>query len=215
MAGEQPGGAPEVGGASRPSAGPLFFVGIVASILLVGATLYTLRDILTKGRIEQWSYVFEDARLLPERDVALPPPEGTIRIFYRGKDGGLASYVHRMRGELQQVERERAVLELLFSPPPSPRLEPAIPEGTRLRAFYVVERSGYLDVTKEFLQPKTASPEAERLAVYALVNALVLNNAGVDAVQILVEGRSIQSPWGWMDCSSPLGANLSLINQGG
>jgi spore germination protein GerM len=117
-----------------------------------------------------------------------------------------------MRRDLQQVEREQAVLDLLFSPPPNASLERVIPEGTRLRAFYVIDRSGYLDISKEFLEPKQASPEAERLAVYALVNAIVLNSPGIDAVQILVEGRSIQSPWGWMDCSSPLGANLSLIH---
>src|SRR5690606_3987856 len=117
----------------------LFFVGIVATLLLIGATLFTLRDILTKGRVQQWSYVFEDARLLPERDVAMPPPEGTIRIFYRGKDGGLTPHTHRLRAELQPVERERAVLDLLFSPPPHARLEPVVPEGTQLRAFYVVD----------------------------------------------------------------------------
>jgi hypothetical protein len=123
----------------------------------------------------------------------------------------LAPYVFRLRHELKIRERERVVLTRIFEPPPHPRLEPIIPKGTALRAFYVIDRAAYLDVTREFLNPPERTPEAERLAVYALVNAIVLNSEEIDAVQILVEGRSIRSAWGWMDCSTPLAANLSVI----
>jgi hypothetical protein len=195
----------------EPTRGPFFFVGIVATILLIGATLFTLRDILTKGRIEQWGYVFEDAHVLPERQIEMPQPEGAVRVYYRGRDDLLAPYVFRLRHELKIRERERVVLTRIFEPPPHPRLEPIIPKGTALRAFYVIDRAAYLDVTREFLNPPERTPEAERLAVYALVNAIVLNSEEIDAVQILVEGRSIRSAWGWMDCSTPLAANLSVI----
>ncbi len=205
--GRSPGNDP----ASEPSRGPFFFVGIVATILLVGATLFTLRDILTKGRLEQWGYVFEDARMFPEREIEMPQPEGTVRVYYRGKDDLLAPYVFRLRRELNARERERVILDRIFEDPPNPRLEPVLPKGTTLRAFYVIDRSAYLDVSREFLEPPDRTPEAERLAVYALVNGLVLNSDEIDGVQILVEGHSIRSAWGWMDCSTPLGANLSVI----
>lgn len=194
-----------------PGKGPFLFMGAVATLLLIGATLFTLRDILTKGRLDQWSYVFEDAQLFPPQEVEMPQPEGTVRVFYRGKEDRLTPYVFRLKQELKDRARERVVLDRLFEPPPNPRLEAVIPEGTALRAFYVIDRAGYLDVTQDFLEPEQRTPEAERLAVYALVNALVLNSRDIDAVQILVEGRSIRSPWGWMDCSTPLAANLSVI----
>lgn len=194
-----------------PATGPFFFIATVVTILLVGATLFTLRDILTKDRLEEWTYVFEDAQLFPQKQVEMPQPEGTVRVFYRGAEDRLAPYVFRLRQELKDRERERVVLDRLFDAPPSPRLEPVIPSGTSLRAFYVIGREAYLDVSREFLEPRQRTPEAERLAVYALVNAIVLNSAEIDAVQILVEGRSIRSAWGWMDCSTPLAANLSVI----
>lgn len=209
MAG-QAAGAPASGPGNRgPSAGPLLFVGVVATLLLIGAALFTLRDILTKGRLEQWSYVFEDANLLPQRAVDLPQPESTVRIFYVGTDGKLAPYVHRLRRDLETRQRERFVLDHLFEPSPNPRLKSAVPKGTSLRGFYILGRDGYIDVSKEFLQPDKPTPQGERLAVYSLVNAIVLNSRDIDGVQILVDGHSIQSAWGWLDCSSPLAANLS------
>lgn len=209
--GRASGGAGARGPDRGPSWGPFFFISIVATLLLIGATLFTLRDILTKGRLEQWSYVYEDAKLLPGREVQAPQPENTVRIFFQGTGSGLTPYVHRLRRELNTGERERFVLEQLFAAPPNPRLRSAIPEGTSLRAYYVIDRAAYLDVSREFLAPRSPTPLGERLAVYALVNAIVLNSLDVDAVQILVEGRSVESPWGWMDCSAPLGANLSVI----
>lgn len=205
------GSAPQQEDRSTPGKGPLLFMATVATIVLVGATLFTLRDILTKGRLEQWSYVFEDAQLFPGPEIEMPQPEGTVRVFFRGREDRLTPYVYRLRQELKARERERVVLDRIFEPPPNPRLEAVIPRGTQLRAFYVIDRAAYLDVSREFLEPRERTPQAERLAVYALVNAIVLNSADIDAVQILVEGRSIRSPWGWMDCSTPLAANLSVI----
>jgi hypothetical protein len=197
--------------AQGPGAGPYFAIAIVVTVLLIGATLFTLRDILVKGRIDQWMYVFEDARLLPSQDIETPGAEATVRIYYEGPGGALTPYIHRLRRDLEPHERERFVLDQLFAPPPHPRFKAAIPEGTALRAFYVVGRSAYLDVSEEFLTSSAPSARGERLAVYALVNGIVLNSREIDSVQILVEGRPIRSAWGWMDCSTPLGANLSVI----
>jgi hypothetical protein len=208
---EWPPPPPVAGPRGGPGSGPFLVIAFVVSCLLIGATLFTLRDILVKGRIEQWMYVFEDARLMPAHEVEAPGPEATVRIFYEGPGGALTPYVHRLRRDLQPNHRERFVLERIFSPPPHPRFRSAIPEGTQLRAFYVLERSAYVDVSKEFLEAPEPSARGERLAVYALVNGIVLNSREVDTVQILVEGRPVASAWGWMDCSTPLGANLSVI----
>ena len=122
-------------------------------------------------------------------------------------------YLYPTRRAVNDPERARLILNALFTPPRGAVFRSAMPEGTHLRNYYQVGVTAYLDLSKEFLEPENPTPVGERIAVYASVNSIVLNDLGVEAVQLLVEGQPIETAWGWLDCSSPLGANLSIIAQ--
>jgi hypothetical protein len=91
-----------------------------------------------------------------------------------------------------------------------------LPKGTSIRALYVVGNVLWLDMSPAFLKPDNPSPLMERLVVYSLVNSFLLNDPNpsqptVVGVCFMVDGKPIDSAWGWLDLSSPLGADLSLI----
>ena len=51
----------------------------------------------------------------------------------------------------------------------------------------------------------------ELFTVYALVNALALNMNEINAVQILIEGREVDTLKGHVDLRRPLGLNLNWV----
>jgi hypothetical protein len=86
-----------------------------------------------------------------------------------------------------------------------------LPGKTVIRAAYILDGIVWIDLSKDFQQPKNPSPLAERLTVYALVDTFLLNAPDLLGVRILVEGQPVSTAWGWLDLSAPLGINLSLI----
>ena len=80
-----------------------------------------------------------------------------------------------------------------------------------MRGVYLLDGIIYLDLSQTFTRPEEPTPLGERLAIYSLVNSFMLNLQSLRGVQILIEGQIAQSAWGWLDISTPLGPDLSLI----
>jgi hypothetical protein len=190
-----------------------FLLGAVLSIAIIAGAIYGIRSIVRSSYLDQVSYTFgRDVSLLPARTFRPTPTDQMVRIFQTENGETLVPATRRLRRVVSEPEKARLILQEVFSPVPrGGSLRAPLPDGTRSRGFYTIGKTGYLDLSEDFREPPAKTPQGERLAVYSLVNSLVLNNAGVDAVQILVEGRPIETAWGWLDCSTPLGANLSIV----
>lgn len=191
-----------------------FVLAAVISIGILAGTLYGVRTVIQSNYLDQVTYTFgRDVSLLPERNFRPTPTEQTVRIFQTEDGQSLVPAMRRLRRVVTEPEKSRLILQELLSPSArSAGLYTPLPEGTETRGFYQIGKIGYLDLTESFLLPAVKTPQGERLAVYSLVNSLVLNDAGVEAVQLLIEGKPIETAWGWLDCSTPLGANLSIVN---
>lgn len=158
---------------------------------------------------------------LTERDTATvvtatpPPPSETPHIaatlFYATAEGDALLPVQREVPLAEGlVAQGRQILTAQFTAPPAPYIS-AIPPGTMLRAFYVTEKGdAFVDVSGI----STAHPGGsltELLTVHAIVNAVTANLPAVQRVQILVDGKEVDTIAGHVDIRQPLSRDTSLV----
>jgi spore germination protein GerM len=134
------------------------------------------------------------------------------RLFYVGDDGS------RLVGVEQEVpfgegtvEQARQIIEAQIAPP-SERLVSAVPAETKLRAIFVTERGeAFIDLSREVVAGHTGGSTNEVLTVYALVNALTANLPAVTSVQVLVDGKQVDTLAGHIDLRRPIEKNLEWV----
>jgi hypothetical protein len=149
--------------------------------------------------------------------VTTTPPPGAetphiaATLFYATAEGDALMAVQRevpLADGL--VAQGRQILTAQFAPPPAPYVS-AIPPGTTLRAFFVTEKGdAFVDVSGI----STAHPGGsltELLTVQAIVNAVTANLPAVQRVQILVDGKEVDTIAGHVDIRQPLTRDTSLI----
>ena len=109
------------------------------------------------------------------------------------------------------VPQGREILTAQLQGAPSPYVS-VIPEGTLLRAFYVTERGdAFVDLSLEASLRHLGGTYTELLTVYAIVNAVTANLPTIQRVQILIDGREVDTLGGHVDLRRPLQQDLSLV----
>ena len=68
-----------------------------------------------------------------------------------------------------------------------------------------------MDLSREVSMGHPGGSLEELFTVYAIVNALTMNVPDITAVQILVEGREVDTLAGHVDLRHPLGRNLEWV----
>ena len=158
---------------------------------------------------------------LTERDTATvvtatpPPPSETPHIaatlFYATAEGDALLPVQREVPLAEGlVAQGRQILTAQFALPPAPYIS-AIPPGTMLRAFYVTEKGdAFVDVSG-ISAAHPGGSLTELLTVHAIVNAVTANLPAVQRVQILVDGKEVDTIAGHVDIRQPLLRDTSLV----
>lgn len=136
----------------------------------------------------------------------------TATLYFVGDDG--LSLVPAQRevpfGE-SIVEQARRIVEAQLARPADP-LVSAIPDGTTLRALYLSERGDmFVDLSGEVTARHTGGSMDELLTVYAIVNAVTVNLPAIGRVQILVDGKEVDTLAGHVDLRNPLSKNLTWV----
>jgi hypothetical protein len=144
--------------------------------------------------------------------VPTPPPASDAavrkiraRLFYVSEDGMRLVGVDRdVPFAETPPEQAQALIEELLKPAPSPLIA-ALPAGTSLRGVFVTESGeAYVDLSKEAVSAHTGGSLDELFSVYAVVNSLTVNLPAIRGVQILVEGKELDSLAGHIDLRGPL-----------
>jgi germination protein M len=133
-------------------------------------------------------------------------------LFYVDADGTRLSSVERdvAFGE-GTVEQARQIIEAQIGPVAEP-LVSAVPPGTRLRTLFVTDRGeAFVDFSRELLTGHSGGSTNELLTVYTIVEALTANLPAVTAVQLLVDGKQIETLAGHIDTRRPLAKNLAWV----
>jgi germination protein M len=160
----------------------------------------------------------------PAPTAAAAPPTPTVparkikaRLFYVSTDGtkltGIDREVAYADGASAQAQ-EIVTAQLAPAPAPSAGapLVSAIPPGTTLRALYLNGNGeAYVDLSKDVAAAHTGGTNDELLTIYSIVSALTANLPAVTSVQLLVDGKEVDTLAGHIDLRKPLGKNAALI----
>jgi spore germination protein GerM len=144
-----------------------------------------------------------------------PPPSGRkikARLLYVAADGvKLTAAEQEVPFAEGTVGQAKAIVTAQIAPAAEP-LVSAVPQGTALRALFVTDRGeAYVDLSREFATGHTGGTNDERLSVYTIVNVLTVNLPAIKAVQVLVDGKEIDTLAGHVDLRRPLAKNVALI----
>ena len=141
-----------------------------------------------------------------------PTPPSTALLFYIDEEGtALVSRPVPVPAAETPLVRARHIVERQLEPPRPPLFSP-FPEGTALRTIYLTpDGDAFVDLSRHAAEGSPGGSLDELFTVYALVNALALNVDAVDAVQILLEGREVDTLTGHVDLRRPLGLNLNWV----
>lgn len=136
----------------------------------------------------------------------------TAIMYYVAADGrGLVRREIDVPYGTDTLSRVRIIVERQLDIAPRQLLSP-FPRGTRLRAVYLADDGIlYVDLSGEVTTEHSGGSLDELLTVYALVNAVTTNVAEVSAVQILVDGREVDTLAGHIDLRQPLTPNLTWV----
>ncbi len=154
---------------------------------------------------------YESRRVQP----TVPPQTqqaGTVPVvlFFATPDGdGLAREGREIESCQGAEECVTSVVEELINGPVGD-LEPVLPPAATVLGVQIVGDTARIDLGKETVETLPAGSNAEMLAVYAIVNTVTADVPQVRQVQILVEGREMETLKGHVDLRKPLLPDLTL-----
>ena len=143
---------------------------------------------------------------------ATPARKIKARLFYVSTDGSKLTGVDRevAYGDGPSAQAQEIVTAQL-TPPPAPYVT-AIPAGTKLRAVYLSAKGeAFVDLSPEVSSAHTGGSQDELLTIYSIVNALTSNLPAVTSVQLLIDGKEVDTLAGHVDLRRPLGKNPMLV----
>ena len=144
---------------------------------------------------------------------AAETPHIAVTLFYATPEGDALVPIRRdvpLANGL--VPQGREILNAQLQPPPAPHVS-AIPAGTTLRAFYVSEKGDAFVDLGGISAAHPGGSLTELLTVQAIVNAVIANLPAIQRVQILVDGKEVDTIAGHVDIRRPLTRDAALIRQ--
>lgn len=148
-------------------------------------------------------------------DGALPAKPVVVHLYFADHSGTFLIAEKKSLGYFKNVNQfGRALLKALISGPTRKKstLLPLLPEQTKVRAFFVTpQKIAYVDFSRELTDQFPGGCNLELLAVYSVVNTLVLNSDDIDAVKLMAQGKDIATLAGHIATEKPLHANMLLV----
>jgi spore germination protein GerM len=135
----------------------------------------------------------------------------TATLFYIAEDGmSLAPVQREVPFGASVAEQARAIVEAQIAA--SPPLVSAIPSDTKLRQVFVTERGdAFVDLSGDVTAKHAGGALDEILTVYAIVDALTVNLPAITRVQILVDGKEVDTLAGHVDLRHPLAKSMDWV----
>jgi spore germination protein GerM len=143
----------------------------------------------------------------------LPPNQA---MLYYTKDGKQLVGTPINLGELGMNHSEKAkrIMVALLEGERNVGMKSVVPDGTSLINLFINNDQVVVNMSAHMVSNLEGGVDAELLAVYAVVNSLLFNLEGIDAVQILIEDEKLPTLGGSVDISIPLIANSAITRTG-
>jgi hypothetical protein len=136
----------------------------------------------------------------------------TATLYFISEDGMWLVGVQREVPFGETVlEQARQIINGQLGGAPGPLASP-VPTGTALRTLYLTDRGdAFVDLSVEARTKHTGGALDELFTVYSIVNALTTNLPAVTRVQILIEGKEVDTLAGHVDLRHPLLKNMKWV----
>ena len=183
--------------------------------MAIGAVTVTLGWALFAALGRQLASPTPDAEPpAPVADVSSSAGPRISAILYFVADDGLSlvGVAHDVPLGATPAAQARALVEAqLGTEPPAP-LGRAVPKDVAVRGVFLPGRDeAYVDLDGAFATALPGGSHNELLAAYAIVSVLTTNLSPVTRVQILIDGREVETLAGHVDLREPLRKNEGLI----
>ena len=131
-----------------------------------------------------------------------------IKVYFATHDAQhLVAETHKVKKNAPVLQQS---MEALIAGPKNSALLAVIPAGTRVKSVHVIDGTAYVDFSSEMIKKGFGGSSMEILTVGAIVNTLT-EFSEVERVQILVEGKKVNTLFGHLDVSDPLSRSPDII----
>lgn len=132
--------------------------------------------------------------------------------FAAAADTYLLSEKRTISGASDPAGLSKHIIEALIRGPVKRDLVRTLPEDAACRALYLADNGvAYVDFSADIRDKHPGGSESELLAIYSIVNSLVLNVDEIDKVKILIEGDEAETLAGHIDLRLPFDANMRMV----
>ena len=140
-------------------------------------------------------------------------PRISATLYFVAEDGvSLVGVAHDVPLGGTPVAQARALVEAQLATEPVAPLLRAVPRDVTVRGVFLPGRDdAYVDLDGAFVKGLKGGSHNELLAAYAIVSVLTTNLSPVARVQILIDGREVETLAGHVDLREPLRKNEGLI----
>jgi germination protein M len=187
---------------------------ICFGILLAAGIFYfydlqqRIRDLVRPQEEANHPYVVNNPSFPPSA------PTRKVRLFFpSSQQDGLLEVEEREIHQSPQltIEAKQIVAELILGSHDGRGA--ALPPQTRLREVYLAEEGLlYVDLTADASENHPGGLTQEVSSIYAIVDSLTDNLAGVQRVQVLLDGSVAETLAGHVDLSQPFLQDLSMTS---
>ena len=147
-----------------------------------------------------------------ERGGNTPPGEELSLWFASRQEDALVLERRRVPPSQTPLDRVRASLQELIAGPKSHALRTVTAEVKIREVFIDDQGTAYVDFSEALSQTHPGGPWAEMLTLRSIMQTLVANVPEIKRVQILIEGREVETLAGHIDIRRPLDTTW-IINQ--
>ena len=146
------------------------------------------------------------------KPLDMPKPNAndtvSVKVYFGTHDAKFVmAETHKLKNDALLMKR---AMETLVAGPKSPELVAVLPKATQVRNVAVIDKTAYVDFSREIAKRGFAGSATEILAVGAIVNTLT-EFSEVEKVQILVEGKRVSTLFGHLDVYDPLSRSPGII----
>lgn len=141
-----------------------------------------------------------------------PVKAGTMQIVIYHADKNAAYLVPEVHVVPVSTHPLQVATELLLAGTKKTGVIPVMPEGTKLRGIWIKDHVAYVNFSDKLIKNNSGGSAGEVLLVGAIVNTLT-EFPEVQKVQLLVEGKKIDTITGHLDTSEPLSRSENLIKK--
>lgn len=189
----------------------LFVLLLMAALLAAG--VWGVRRAMQSVMVAELDQSFRNVSLLPQPRVQPESVEMKLQIYYVAGGRMLGATERLLRQTVGSTERLHLIARELQEPPGSGLYASPFPPAGEIRGLYLFEGMVWIDLNEAFRERAQTNPLTERLMIYSIVNSFLLNDTSLEGVRFMIEGQPVKTAWGWLDLSSPLGPDLSLIQR--